>query len=66
MADIKLIIRQSSGEQFEVDVAAGASVLDLKKACEKGSSLPPEQQRLIFKGKLKYPPIIAIVLKVVS
>ena len=55
MADsqIKLVIRQSSGDQFEVEVAATATVLELKQACADGSKLPPEQQRLIFKGKFR-------------
>jgi hypothetical protein len=47
---IKLVIRQSSGDQFEVEVAATASVLELKKACADGCKLPADQQRLIFKG----------------
>lgn len=51
MADIKITIRQSSGDQFDVTVAATATVADLKKACEEGCKLPPESQRLIFKGR---------------
>jgi ubiquilin len=53
MADkIKLIIRQSSGDQFDVEVAANATVLELKQACVEGSKLQPDQQRLIFKGRI--------------
>jgi hypothetical protein len=48
---VKLVIRQSSGEQFEVEVKASATVLELKTACTEGCKLGPEQQRLIFKGK---------------
>jgi hypothetical protein len=36
MADsgkIKLVIRQSNGEQFEVEVLPSATVLQLKEAC---------------------------------
>lgn len=51
MSEIKLTIRQSSGEQFEVTVAADATVLQLKEACKEGAKLEPENQRLIFKGK---------------
>jgi hypothetical protein len=47
---IKLTIRQSSGEQFEVEVNASATVLELKQACNEGCKLSPDQQRLIFKG----------------
>ena len=31
---VKLIVRQSSGDQFEVEVEEKCSILDLKKACE--------------------------------
>lgn len=41
-ATIKLTIRQSSGDQFEVEVKKDATVLDLKKACEDGCKLPAE------------------------
>jgi hypothetical protein len=51
---IKLVIRQSSGEQFEVEVNASATVLELKQACGDGCKLGPDQQRLIFKGSQKY------------
>ena len=51
MADIKLTIRQSNGEQFEVSVANTATVLELKNACTDGAKLEAENQRLIFKGK---------------
>jgi hypothetical protein len=51
MSDIKITIRQSSGDQFEVTVKSDVTVADLKKACEDGCKLPPESQRLIFKGK---------------
>jgi hypothetical protein len=52
-AQMKINIRQSSGEQFEVSVAADASVAELKKACEGDCKLAPESQRLIFKGKCR-------------
>ena len=48
--DIKITIRQSSGSQYEVTVKDNCTVAELKKACEEGCSLPPESQRLIFKG----------------
>lgn len=50
--EIKLTIRMSSGDQFEVTVPTAATVADLKKACEEGSKMSAESQRLIFKGKL--------------
>ena len=48
---IKLIIRQSNGEQFEVQVSPDATVLQLKEECKEKTQLPTESQRLIFKGK---------------
>ena len=50
-ANIKITIRQSSGQQYEVQVKADCTVTELKKACEEGCGLPAESQRLIFKGK---------------
>jgi hypothetical protein len=52
MAELKLVIRQSNGEQFEVSVPETATVLELKVACVAGAKLEAENQRLIFKGKL--------------
>jgi hypothetical protein len=34
-AKIKVVVRQSSGDQFEVEVGAKASVLELKEECAK-------------------------------
>ena len=48
---IKVTIRQSSGEQFEVNVATSETVLQLKEKCKDKCNLPAESQRLIFKGK---------------
>ena len=48
---IKLTIRQSNGEQFEVDVEASATVLQLKEKCKEKTQLAAESQRLIYKGK---------------
>jgi len=48
---MKLTIRQSNGEQFEVNVDAAGSVVDLKAACQEAAKLEPEAMRLIFKGK---------------
>ncbi len=49
--EIKVTIRQSSGEQFEVNVATTDTVLQLKEKCKEKCNLPAESQRLIFKGK---------------
>ena len=50
---ITIHIRQGSGEQFDVTIEPGVSVLDLKKACEEGSKLTADCMRLIFKGNHK-------------
>lgn len=47
---IKLTIRQSNGEQFEVAVDPANTVLQLKELCKEKTQLPAESQRLIFKG----------------
>ena len=50
---IKITIRQSSGDQFEVEVGPTIAVSELKKACaEKQSNIAAEEMRLIFKGKI--------------
>ena len=50
---IKITIRQSSGDQFEVEVGPTITVEDLKKACaEKQSNIAADEMRLIFKGKI--------------
>lgn len=51
-AKIKITIRQSNGEQFEVEVPDKALVKDLKEACKAGSGMEPEEMRLIHKGKI--------------
>lgn len=49
---IKLQMRRSNGQNFEVEVKPDASVLDLKKACAEKCEFAVEDQRLIFKGKV--------------
>lgn len=50
---LKITIKQNSGKQFDVEVPADATVKDLKEACAAQAEVPAEEQRLIFKGKLK-------------
>ena len=47
---IKLTIRQSNGEQFEVEVEPSQTVLQLKELCKEKTNLEAVSQRLIFKG----------------
>jgi ubiquilin len=52
-AKIKVILRQSSGDQFEVEIPANASVKDLKEECaKKQTAITADEMRLIFKGKI--------------
>ena len=49
---INLKIKMSNGTTFDVTIKASQTVEDLKKACVEGSSIPWDNQRLIFKGKI--------------
>ena len=50
---IKVILRQSNGDQFEVEIAANATVAELKTECAtKQTAIVAEEMRLIFKGKI--------------
>ena len=50
---LKLTMKQNSGQQFEVSIAAeGTTVTDLKKACMEATQFTLEEIRLIYKGKL--------------
>jgi hypothetical protein len=52
MSNITLKIRQGSGEQFDVSVAADCTILALKEACVEQSKLEASNMRLIFKGRI--------------
>lgn len=49
---IKITMRQNSGQQFEVSVNGKGTVKDLKEASVAGSGISAEDMRLIFKGKI--------------
>ena len=49
---IKVVIRQSNGDQFDVEIEAKSLVKDLKVACKEKSGMEPEEMRLIHKGKI--------------
>ena len=51
-SQIKVVIRQSNGDQFDVSINANALVKDLKVACKDKSGMEPEEMRLIHKGKI--------------
>jgi hypothetical protein len=50
---LKLTMKQNSGQQFEVSIAAdGTTVNDLKKLCMEPTKFSLEEIRLIYKGKI--------------
>lgn len=49
---IKVVIRQSNGDQFDIEIESKAFVKDLKVACKEKSGMQPEEMRLIHKGKI--------------
>ena len=52
-AKIKVIVRQSSGDQFEIEIGAKATVMELKEECaKKQDAMAAGEMRLIFKGKI--------------
>ena len=52
-AKIKISIKQSSGDTFDVEVAPEATVLELKTECAtKMETMKAEEMRLIYKGKI--------------
>lgn len=52
-AKVKIIVRQSSGDQFDIEIGAKASVMELKEECaKKQEAMAASEMRLIFKGKI--------------
>ena len=50
---LKLTMKQNSGQQFEVTIAAEeTTVNDLKKACMEATKFTLEEIRLIYKGNI--------------
>ncbi len=54
MADskIKIIIRVSEDQTFEVEIAKTATVKELKQQCADNQGTPIEDIKLIFKGRI--------------
>lgn len=52
-ASIKLSIRLSSGDSFDVEIGANAPMKELKEQCaSKQDAITTDETRLIFKGKV--------------
>ncbi|WUR02342.1 ubiquitin [Vairimorpha necatrix] len=49
---MKINVKTLSGEDLEIDIDLGATVLDLKKCIELKAGISVEQQRLVYNGKL--------------
>jgi hypothetical protein len=52
MADIYIKIRPPGGDTVLISIDPGKSVLELKRAIAQKNGVPPEEQRLIFKGQV--------------
>lgn len=51
--NIKINIKQTNtNQQFELEISKSTSILELKQACQEKCSLPPENQNLVYKGKI--------------
>lgn len=51
MSTIKINVKLSAGDTFEVEIDNKQTVKQLKEHCVEKSSLAVSDQRLIFKGK---------------
>lgn len=51
MADLKLTVQTITGNKYDVAISSSATVADLKKTCERLSSIASQNQRLIFNSK---------------
>jgi len=52
MSVVTVHIKTASGAKHTVNVNLSGTVADLRKAIEEASTVPAEQQRLIYKGKV--------------
>ena len=51
--EIKVKVKMTSNATvYTVTVNKTCTVEELKKACEKETSIPPESQNLVFKGRI--------------
>lgn len=50
---IKINIKQTNtNQQYELEILKSNTILELKLACQEKSSLPPENQNLVYKGRI--------------
>lgn len=49
---MKINIKISGGETFEVEAEESNTVLELKEKCVEKAGVTPDKQRLIFKGRI--------------
>ena len=49
---IKIVVRVSEDQTFDVELEKNATVKELKGHCEKNQGVPIEDIKLIFKGRI--------------
>lgn len=49
---MKVVLRQLNGRKDEISIAVDANVAELKRCAEKATDVPPQQQKLVFAGRL--------------
>ena len=52
MTKLEISVRCSTGTKFTVEADTGDTVEELKSKLVEGSSVPAQQQRLIYKGRI--------------
>ncbi len=49
---VKITVKLAADKTFDVEVELSSTVLQLKQLCEKQTGAKPEEQKIIFKGKI--------------
>ena len=52
MSEIKVTIKCSNAEKTEISTEKSATVAEFKQTVSEKLGIPPEQQRLIYKGRV--------------
>ena len=52
MSTIKLTIRCPNGSKYQVETEPEHTIAEFKKAIEKETEIPAEEQRVIYKGRV--------------
>jgi len=60
---VTLKIKHMTDNVHEVEIDPESSVLDLKKLLQQKTNIPTNEQKLIFKGTLRSPPLLIHLLR---